>query len=118
MKAKALTKKMNMNNVFLKTINYLAAIGLLIGAATVSAGDNELWRNQVSSIPGQTIGSFTVGKPGGSSFLDAVRENHLPTTQDDTSMVESQRRLLSDTDTASGDWFFNTITPDTYGYGS
>ena len=111
MKAKALTKETYINNVFSKTINYLAAIGLLIGAATVSAGDNDLWRDQVSSIPGQTIGSFTVGK--GSSFLDAVRENQLPAIQDN-----SQRQLLSGTDTAHGNWFFNTISPKTYNIGS
>lgn len=93
-------------------------MGVVVSAATVSAGDNDLWRYQVTSIPGQTVDFVTVGIRGGSSFLDAVRENHLPTVQYNTSIVEQDRRLLSGTDTTSGNWFFNTISPDTYSQGS
>lgn len=87
------------------------ASGFLIGATIASAGDNDLWREQVST-DSSYVNSFNVGQPGGSSFLDAVRENHFPVIE------YSVPRLLGGNENGTGNWFFKTITPQTYNYES
>jgi len=116
MKTEAQTKELNLNSLSSKTINLLVATGLLIGTATTHASDHELWRDQVATNFKTSEVTVSLEK-GGNSFLDAVRENHLPNTQNSSLDNDAQRQLLSDTETIGGNWFFNAISPNTY-YGS
>ena len=117
MKSKTLTNELKINSVTSISINLVVAIGLLIGTASTYAGDNDLWREQVAATSNVAIASVSIGK-GGSSFLDAVRDNHFPYSQKEDLRIESHGQLFSDKATSNGNWFLKAVSPNSYNYGS